>query len=306
MRDALPTMRVLVPDDPERRELEPLPGGVELGVIGRPGLRLDDVELLVASPEVEGLGELLGRLPELRVVQAVSAGVDWLLPLVPDGVTLCDAAGVHDIPVAEWVLGAILASLRRFPESRDFQREHRAPPPTQAELAGRRILILGYGSIGRAVETRLSGFEVEVVRVAHRAREGVHTTEELPELLPGADIVVILLPLTDATERIIDAVLLARLPDGALVVNAGRGRVVDQDALLAELESGRLRAALDVTDPEPLPPEHPLWRAPGTLITPHVAGDSPSFPTRAYRLVRDQITRYAAGEPLLNVIEDGY
>jgi len=275
MRDALPTMRVLVPDDPERRELEPLPAGVELGVIGGSEPRLDDVEMLVAAPHVEELAGLLGRLPALRVVQAVSAGVDWLLPLVPEGVVVCDAAGVHDTPVAEWVLAAILASLRRIPECRDVQRGERDSLPRQIELAGRRVLILGYGSIGRAVEARLTGFDVELTRVARSTREGVHATSELPSLLPRTDVLVLLLPLTAETERMVDRELLGRLPDGALVVNAGRGRLVDQPALLTELESGRLHAALDVTDPEPLPREDPLWNAPGTLITPHVAGDSP-------------------------------
>lgn len=301
-----PAMRVLVPDDPERRELEPLPDGVELGVIGGAEPRLDDVEMLVAAPHVEELAGLLERLPALRVVQAVSAGVDWLLPLVPDGVVVCDAAGVHDTPVAEWVLAAILASLRRIPECRDVQRGERDSLPPQIELAGRRVLILGYGSIGRAVEARLTGFDVELTRVSRSTREGVHATSELPSLLPRTDVLVLLLPLTAETERMVDRELLGRLPDGALVVNAGRGRLVDQPALLTELESGRLHAALDVTDPEPLPREDPLWNAPGTLITPHVAGDSPQFPARAYRLVRDQIARYAAGEPLLNVVEDGY
>ncbi len=299
-------MRVLVPDDPERRELEPLPDGVELGVIGDSEPHLDDVEMLVAAPHVDELGRLLERLPALRVVQAVSAGVDWLLPLVPEGVIVCDAAGVHDIPVAEWVLAAILASLRRIPECRDLQRRERVSLPPQAELAGRRVLILGHGSIGRAVEARLDGFDVEVTRVARRAREGVRATSELSELLPLTDVLVLLLPLTAETERIVDRELLGRLPDGTLVVNAGRGRLVDQPALLAELEAGRLHAALDVTDPEPLPRGDPLWSAPGTLLTPHVAGDSPQFPARAYRLIRDQIARYAAGEPLLNVVEDGY
>jgi phosphoglycerate dehydrogenase-like enzyme len=299
-------MHVLVPDRAERARLEPLPGGMQLAVFGD-GEPPADTEWVVAADVVERLGERLAALPRLRVVQSESAGVDWLLPMVPAGVTVCDAAGVHDVPVAEWTVGAILAALKRFAECRDGQLDPAVPVPTGLlELCDRRVLILGHGSIGRAVADRLAPFGCSIRGVARHARPGVSALSDLPGLLGDAEILVILLPLTDETERIVDAPLLAALPDDALVVNAGRGRLVDQEALVAELQSGRLRAALDVTDPEPLPAGHPLRTAPNVLITPHIAGDSPRFLGRAYDLVRRQLEREAAGEELLNVVSDGY
>jgi phosphoglycerate dehydrogenase-like enzyme len=290
-------VRVLVPDDPERAELEPLPPGMELSVLGS-GAPEDDVEVLV--PEAKGGAarlQLIARLPRLRVVQTLSAGVDWLRGSVPEGVTVCDARGVHDVPVSEWATGAILAGLKGLG----------TPMPSVRELCGLRVLILGAGSIGAALEQRLAGFAPEVVRVARHARAGVHGVDELPRLLPDADVLVLLLPLTDDTRDIVDRDALALLPDDALVVNAGRGPLVETDALVAELESGRLRAVLDVTEPEPLPDDHPLRRAPHVLLTPHLAGASPRFATRAYRLVRAQLERLATGQPLANVVgPDGY
>jgi phosphoglycerate dehydrogenase-like enzyme len=169
------------------------------------------------------------------------------------------------------------------------------------------VLIVGHGSIGQAVERRLDGWEVEITRVARHARDGVHPIGDLPALLPDADVVVILVPSTSETRRLVDAGFLKQMKDGALLVNAARGAIVDTDALLAELTSGRLRAALDVTDPEPLPDGHPLWSAPGLLLTPHVGGAVRGSRRRAYQIVTDQLARLAAGEPLLNVIgDDGY
>jgi phosphoglycerate dehydrogenase-like enzyme len=145
-----------------------------------------------------------------------------------------------------------------------------------------------------------------VTGVARRARDGVHGLDELPALLARTDALVNLLPLTTHTRGLVDAALLGRLPDGALYVNAGRGATTDTGALLAELQDGRLRAVLDVVEPEPLPADHPLWRAPGVVITPHVAGDTPAGDRAAWRLVGEQLARYAAGEPLHNVVVDGY
>jgi phosphoglycerate dehydrogenase-like enzyme len=241
-------------------------------------------------------------------VQTLSAGVDWIVGDVPPGVTLCNGSGVHDAPVSEWTLAAILAMRRELPQQLEWQHAakwHR--PETEIDdLEGSTVLILGYGSIGRAVEVRLIPFGVEVVRVARTAREGVHALADLPALLPRADVVVILLPLTDATRGLVDARFLASMHDGALLVNAARGSIVDTNALLAELGRHRLRAALDVTDPEPLPDGHALWSAPGVLITPHTAGSSRRFEARAWRFVAAQIGRYRRGEALENVVVDGY
>ena len=242
----------------------------------------------------------------MKVLQTESAGVGWILPYVPAGVTVCDASGPHDQSTAEWAVTAILTSTRQMPWYVRQQDLATWSPVTVRELAGRRVLIVGSGSIGRTVERMLSGFGVTITRVARTARDGVHPFEELPSLLPAADIVVLLVPLTDLTAGLVGAAFLAALPDGALVVNASRGAVVDQDALLAELTSGRITAALDVTTPEPLPADHPLWRAPGVLITPHVGGDTFEVHPRLRSFVREQVVRYVAGNPLLNVVENGY
>jgi phosphoglycerate dehydrogenase-like enzyme len=284
---------------PEQIVLNLIPGD------GEPPKAILDAELLVPGPENPGVLELLGDMPRLRVIQTLSAGVDWLLP-IPQGVILCDARGTRDVAVAEWVLAAILASTRRLGELRDFQRAHEWEWCTAGELAGSRVMILGYGSIGVAVEARLATFEVDLIRVARHARAGVHSVDDLRSLLGLADIVVVLLPLTPDTRGLLDRDLLAGLRPGALLVNAARGAIVDSDALLELLQAGRVRAALDVTDPEPLPADHPLWDAPNALITPHFAGDTVAAERRAFAFVGDQVRRYAQGEPLVNTVENGY
>ncbi|MBO0869437.1 MAG: phosphoglycerate dehydrogenase, partial [Micromonosporaceae bacterium] len=174
------------------------------------------------------------------------------------------------------------------------------------ELAGKRVLIVGAGAIGEALAARLAPFEVSLTMVARTARPGVHPVTELPDLLPAADVVVLLVPLTERTRGMVDAEFLARMPDGALLVNAARGPVVQTGALVAELATGRIAAASDVTDPEPLPADHPLWSMPNFLLTPHVAGTVRGLLPRAYRLAGEQIRRYVAGEPLSNQVHDGY
>mgnify|MGYP006341266171 CR=1 FL=1 len=243
---------------------------------------------------------------EVKVVQTLSAGVDWILPLVPEGVVLCDGSGIHDAPVAEWVVLALLALLKDLPGFLEAQKEGRWAPRRLSDLEGKRVLLLGYGSIGKAVAERLRPFGVALFPVARHPRPGVYTREDLPALLPRADAVVLLLPLTPETRGIVDRDFLARMKEGALLVNAGRGGLVDTEALLEALEAGRVRAFLDVTDPEPLPRDHPLWRARGVVITPHVAGLSEGFSRRVARFLAEQVGRYLRGEPLLNVVREGY
>jgi phosphoglycerate dehydrogenase-like enzyme len=285
-----------------RRELEPLPAGVQL--VADPG---PDVEFMILSFEIaDRLPGLFEELPELRVVQSLSAGVDWLLPKVPAGIVVCRAVGVHDIPVSEWVLAAILAMQRRLPEFIEFQRHavwNRSPADDAGidDLDGHMVVVVGHGSIGRAVAARLEPFGARVIGVARHARDGVQPVSTLPQLLPQADVVVDLLPLNPETEKFVDAAFLARMKPGALFVNAGRGKTVDTEALLAALQSGRIRAAIDVTDPEPLPDGHPLWLAPNILITPHIAGGVARWNARGYRFAGEQIRRYAAGQPLLGI-----
>lgn len=309
-------MKVLLPEDAPRAYLEPVPEEVELVSVPAAGPLPDgigDARFLVVSSDLAGrLRELLPRLPELEVVQTIYAGVEWLLPLAPPGVTVCNASGAHDVAVAEWVVAAILASEKRLPDFVDRQREGRWDPgvnPVTAggeprlldDVEGKTVLIVGHGSIGRAVEARLAPFGCRVLGVALHARPGVHTPDALPALLPAADVVVLLLPLTPETERIADAGFLARMRAGALLVNAARGPLVDTAALEDALRAGRLRAVLDVTEPEPLPSDHSLWSAPNVLITPHVAGASTRWLERVYRLVGEQVRRRARGEPLANV-----
>jgi phosphoglycerate dehydrogenase-like enzyme len=262
-----------------------------------------EVELFVV-PYMGGAASLapIAEMRALRVVQTLTAGVDDVLPHLPTGVTLCNARGVHDASTAELAVALMLASLRGLPDFVRAQGEQRWAPSTRTSLADRTVLIVGYGSVGAAVDRRLAGFEVEVLRVARTPRDGVHGWADLPGLLARADVVVLCVPLTDQTRGLVGEDFLAAMPDGALLVNVARGPVVDTDALLAELSSGRLRAAVDVTDPEPLPAGHPLWEAPGLLLSPHVGGNSTAFLPRAYRLLADQLARFAAGEPLLNVV----
>ncbi|WP_276955436.1 2-hydroxyacid dehydrogenase [Allomeiothermus silvanus] len=296
---------------PERaaKYLGTLPDSVEVVYVGQegaPSARALEAEFLVAGYGRGRMTELIPQLPRLRVVQTISAGVDWILPLIPPGVTLCNGSGIHDTPVAEWVVAALLALTKRFPDFRDLQREGLWKAQTVGDLEGSTVLILGYGSIGQAVEKRLEGFGVHLLRIARTPREGVYDLSALPHLLPQADSVVLLLPLTDETKGIVGRDFLNRMKPGALLINAGRGGLVDTPALIEALTARRLRAALDVTDPEPLPEDHPLWALPEVFITPHVAGASPKLFERAYLLVGEQVRRYLTGEPLLNVVEHGY
>jgi phosphoglycerate dehydrogenase-like enzyme len=249
---------------------------------------------------------VMAQLPRLRVVQTLTAGVDKLLPQVPDGVVLCNARGAHDASTAEWVVAAILASVREFPYFATEQAAGRWSYQATGCLAGQTVLIAGYGSIGAAVERRLAPFEVQVLRAARSARDGVSPASDIPELLPRADVVVLLVPVTRETIGMVDAAFLSRMKDGALLVNAARGSVVITDDLCAELRSGRLHAAVDVTDPEPLAPGHALWQMPNLFITPHVAASTPVSARAALDLVRDQARRFLNGERLANVVSGDY
>jgi phosphoglycerate dehydrogenase-like enzyme len=242
--------------------------------------------------------EALPGLERLRVVQTLSAGTDWIEDSVPARATLCNARGARDAAVAEWVVGALLGDAYGQLAAARSRRWSDALP---RELQGDTVLIVGFGSIGRDVERLLEPFGVTVIGVARNARDGVHGVAELPALVARADALVVLAPMTSETTGLVDAGLLARMRDGALLVNAGRGRVVDTDALVAELGSGRLRAVLDVVDPEPLPDDHPLWDL-ALAITPHNAGDTAAADERAARFGAEQLARYARGEPLLNVV----
>jgi phosphoglycerate dehydrogenase-like enzyme len=296
----LPFDPELLGDPPEALRYEVVPGIDDLPD------SIGDVAFYVPPYLVGSVGHVLARMSGLRVVQTMTAGVDNFRPDVPPGVTLCNGRGIHDSSTAELALTLTLSSLRGIPEFVRAQDRREWRGRWRPALADRRVLLVGYGAIGEAIEARLRPFEVEVVRVARRGRDGVHPIGALARLLPDADVVILIVPLTEETRGLVDADFLARMKDGALLVNVARGPVVDTDALLAELTSGRISAAVDVADPEPLPAGHPLWDAPNLLVTPHVGGASSAMWPRAHRLVRDQLHRFASGEPLANVMTGDY
>lgn len=262
-----------------------------------PGFLLSDVAALDAA---------ISAMPRLRVIQSQSAGVDTFIGHTPDGVILCDARGVHGSATAEWALTAVLSVLREFPRFTRAQLDRRWDRTVTDELAGKRVLIIGAGDVGEQLARRVAACDASTTMVARHARAGVHATSELPELLPDADVVVVIVPKTPATVGMVDAEFLAKMADNALLVNAARGPIVDTEALLSELRSGRLRAALDVVDPEPLPADHALWTAPNLLLTPHVGGSVLGFEARAAELISAQLARFTRGEPLINVVDGDY
>jgi phosphoglycerate dehydrogenase-like enzyme len=316
-------VRVIVPDPLPSDALGEIPDGVELVGVDDGPVPPDaaGARMAVIGPSLFGrVEDILEAAPDLEVLQTVSAGIDWLDGRVPDGITVCNASGVHDTPVAEWVVAVILAMRRKLPDFHALQErgtwdrrinsyEGGTDPSALWPLRDSedaRVLILGHGSIGRAVQERLEPFGAVVTGVARREREGVHPLSEAHRLAGEADVVVCLLPLTPETEGFVDGAFLDAMRPGALLVNAGRGKHVVTGDLVERLRAGHVRAALDVTDPEPLPDGHELWSCPGVLITPHIAGSTERWLDRAFALAGDQIRRLAAGEPLLNVRTEGY
>ena len=250
--------------------------------------------------------EALGRLPKLRLVQLLTAGAEAWIGRLPDGAALSDCRGAHGGATAEWVVATLLAIYRHLPRFTAAQAEGRWDYHITEELAGKRVLIVGAGDLAEQTVARLAPFDVATTLVGRRARDGVHPIDEVAGLLPHHDACVVVVPLTDATRGLVDAAFLAAMPDGSVLVNGARGPVVDTEALVAELVAGRLRAALDVTDPEPLPEGHPLWSAPGLLLTPHVGGSVPLATDRAFRIAAEQIRQFAEGNTPSNLVKDGY
>lgn len=306
------TTNVWIPAGTADRHISLLPDGIALHVLPKDDSDhkpLGPGQFVVAGFQREHLPEVLKRLEDVRVVQAMSAGIEDLIGHVPEGAILCDGAGIHDVGVAEWVVMAMLAMYRELPQQVMTQREARWKRPrfgTMSDLEGAQVLIVGYGAIGRALEARLLPFGVNIMRTGRRARSGVHAVSELPSLLPRADVVVILLPLTPETQGFVNSDFISRMKPGSLLVNPSRGRVVETSALMQALKDHRIRAALDVTDPEPLPDGHELWTMDGVLITPHTAGTVSAMIDRAWNLVARQLRTYLNGEPLDNVVAEGY
>jgi len=287
-----------------------------------------DVEIDVWIPDPYST-KAIRAWPHLRgvkLVLAMMAGTEWIPETVGPHVTICNAHGAHNISTAEWTLSAILATLKYFPLYLDIQRSgiwkrrfeasaHYAeitgdthtvyPPVLQEELTGKTVLLVGYGAIGKEIERMLVPFSVSMIRVARtpRSEPEVHAVSELDSLLPRADVVILILPSTAESRGLIGKRQLGLLHQGALLVNSARGPIVDTDALVDALNSGRIRAAIDVTEPEPLPEGHPLWSCPNLLITPHIGGSSPQFAPRSLRVAADELRRYMNGEPLRNVVQ---
>ena len=298
---------VTVPGETLRRAIGTPPEGadIELWDMDSPA-PADHIDLVV--PPYMGAADRLGALEGVstRLVQSQSIGYDDVPGALPAGQVFANAASVHETSTAELALALVLATQRGIPDFVRAAEEGRWAPARHESLADRRVLLLGYGGVGRAIEARLEPFEVDLVRVATRSRDDelgrIHGIDELPAQLPDADIVIVGVPLTDATTGLVDDAFLAALPDGARVVNIARGKVADTDAILDHATRGRLRFALDVTDPEPLPQGHPLFALPNVLISPHVGGASTAMMPRMARLVRTQIERMLRGDEPLNVV----
>jgi len=302
-------IRVLVPHDEGVAALADVPNvvAVRYDVGGDADRELPAADVLVppflADSEAVGMAS---RVSGLRLVQLLTAGAENWAGRLPDGVALSDCRGAHGGATAEWIVAVILAVYRELPGFVRNQDQGRWDQHRTGELAGKRVLIVGAGDVAENTVRRLTPFDVTTTLVGRRARAGVHGIDEVLDLLPQHDACIVVVPLTDDTRGLVDATFLAAMADGALLVNAARGPVADTDALTAEVVGGRLLAALDVTDPEPLPAEHPLWQAPGLLLTPHVGGSVPAAMDRAYGIAADQIGAFARGEKPPNLVENGY
>jgi phosphoglycerate dehydrogenase-like enzyme len=243
---------------------------------------------------------------ETRLVQSQMVGYDGVHDVLPPGFVFANATSVHETSTAELVLALVLASQRGIPDFVRASDEGRWAPTWHQSLADRTVLLVGYGGVGRAIESRLGAFEVTIERLAlterHDDRGTIHGFGELPRLLALADIVIVVVPLSEATTGLIDDEFLSLLRDQTLLVNVSRGPVADTDALLAHARSGRIRLALDVTDPEPLPDGHPLFALPNVLISPHVGGRTSAMLPRMARLIAQQVERMQRGDEPVNVV----
>ena len=299
------TLTVLVPGEEGRAALAGV-GGTEAVPYDPAGVMPEEAgwaEVMVVPPRHAGrLLAAMKDMPKLRLVQTLSAGIDSWEGRLPAGVALSNARGAHGGSTSEWAVAVLLSIFREIPEFAADQAAHRWRQRTTETLDGKRVLILGAGDLGTSLRRRLEPFGASVTMVARTARAGIRGTAEVPDLLGAQDAVVALIPYNHETHHLVDQAFLARMPDGAVLVNAARGPVVDTGALLDELRAGRLRAALDVTDPEPLPPGHPLWDAPGVLITPHVGGATTGVWERAWAVAARQIEAYVAGREPPNLV----
>ena len=319
-------LRIAYPAAIDRSFLTGFPADVEFIAVHSKMEEMVDIDIWIPEMNPTLAKRTWPHLRGVRLVLSLMAGTEWIPATVGPRVTICNARGSHNISTAEWTIGAILAMIKHLPFFMQMQREaswkRRSeanaeyvrvtgdarplyPPVMIEDLTGKTVLLVGYGSIGKDIERMLAPYHVNLMRFARTARENptVHPVSELESYLPKADVVVLILPLTAESHHLIGEPQLARMPQGCLLVNAARGPIVDTDALVAALDAGKIRAAIDVTDPEPLPDGHPLWSCPNVLITPHVGGSSPNFTPRALAIAAAQVHRYIAGEPLENVVQ---
>lgn len=313
----------LIPD-----VLRELPEGVELVPVSDKMNGVVDADVWIPDPYPTRAQRTWPHLRGVKLVLSMLAGTEWIPGTVGPDVTICNAHGAHNVATAEWTLGAILAMLKQFPlfldiqHSGNWRRRNEAsaayaaitgdtrahhPPVMLEDLTGKAVLLVGHGAIGKEIERMLAPFYVDLLRVARTARKNpeVRAVSELDSLLPRADVVILILPYTPETRWLIDRKQLDRMRQGALLVNAARGPIVNTDALVETLQAGKIRAAIDVTDPEPLPEGHPLWKCPNLLITPHIGASSPHFTRNALRVAAAELRRYMKGEPLHNVVQQG-
>ena len=304
---------------PAEAELIPVPKSPEADI---------PIDVWIAPPSAPLGQQVWPHLKGVKIALSLMAGTEWLTDLVGPSVTVTNAQGAHSISTAEWTVAAILATLKYLPFYRDMQHlgdwsqrsqvskqyaeihadaTPQFPPILQEELSGKNVLIVGYGDIGKTIEKFLGPYDCDITRIARSARTSpeVHAVAELDNLLPHAEIVILILPLTPESHGLIGANQIALMQQGALLVNAARGPIIQTDALVTALNQGHIRAALDVTDPEPLPAGHPLWKCPNLLVTPHVAGSTPQFSPRATKIAAEQVRRLIQGEPLINVVQRG-
>ena len=264
---------------------------------------LDDVTVFVPRYMSGPSGMLaVERMPNLKLLQLPNAGYEDALEILPAGVVLTNAAGVHTQSTAELALALTLASLRGIDGFvLNQQREHWGHESLQS-LADQRALVVGFGDIGQKIAEMLRVFAAEVISVSRSGKQSSHRIEDLDSLLPQVDVVILIVPATADTQGLFDYRRMRLMKPGALLVNVARGSVVATDDLVRALNEGHISAALDVTDPEPLPTGHPLWSAPNLIISPHVGGDSSAFEPRMRKLMNEQLRRLAAGEPVLNQV----
>lgn len=320
--------RVGVPANLSPHLLKALPAGIDPVLLGDDLDHEVQIDVWIPDPYPTRALRVWPHLRGVKLVLSMMAGTEWIPGTVGPHVTICNARGAHNISTAEWTVSAVLGMLKHFPLFWDIQTRgdwrrrkeatleyerqtgddrHLHPPVMLEELTGKRVLLVGYGAIGQEIERMLQPFQVQMVRVARTARVDpeVHGVGELNRLLPEAEVIILILPLNDASRGLIGPEQLSLMQQGALLVNAARGPIVQTEALVDALHSGRIRAAVDVTDPEPLPEGHPLWSCPNLMITPHIAGSTPRFAERALKVIAGELQRYLNGQPLQNVVQQG-